>query len=123
MKKLVITLGILALQILFPISVLAQSYGATSANSMSKEVEGIATIATILVYCCFGIFVLIGLVFKILAIIDIARRESWKNDNDRIIWLLIVIFVPILAIYYLFFYRKTLDQNIETSTTSTPTSM
>jgi len=44
-------------------------------------------------------------VFWIWTIIDIAKRK-FKNDNDRIIWILIVIFLGILGsiIYYFAYY-------------------
>lgn len=56
------------------------------------------------------VLVLVTTVIWILSIIDIIKRENWKNENDKIIWLLLVVFVNIVSLYYYFFYRKSLDR-------------
>lgn len=50
----------------------------------------------------FGVigFGLLGLVLQIIAIIDILR-SNFKNDSDKIIWILVVVFLHLIgAILY-----------------------
>ncbi len=71
------------------------------------------------VWCSIMIFSLFISVIWVLSIIDIVKRTNWKNDNDKVLWLLLVIFIPIADLYYYFFYRKTLDKGTQSTTPTT----
>ncbi len=71
-------------------------------------------------WCGISIFALATTVIWVLSLIDIVQRDNWKNENDKIIWLLLVIFLNIASLYYYFFYRKQLDREV-TSTSVEPT--
>ena len=44
-------------------------------------------------------------------IIDVAKRENWKHDSEKTLWLLIVILVGYLgAIIYYFALKKARDK-------------
>lgn len=55
------------------------------------------------------IFVVVGIltfIFWILMIVDVAERK-FKNDNDRIVWILVVVLAHIIgAIIYYFVIKK-----------------
>lgn len=64
----------------------------------------------LLINCLVGLFMLFSAIIFIIALIDIIQRENWKSENDKIIWLLLVIFVPLAQFYYYFITRKKLDE-------------
>lgn len=85
-------------------------YSDDSLTSGTDAASGALGIFFIAIWCFFIVLGLFTTVIWILAIIDIIKRDNWKSDNDKIIWLLLVIFINIVSLYYYFFYRKTLDR-------------
>ncbi len=63
-----------------------------------------------------GFFIIWGLiltlsialfVFWIVMLVDVVKRENWKNDSEKTVWLLIVILVGWLgALIYYFIIKK-----------------
>ena len=54
----------------------------------------------------FGVFVIVGIggtILWIMAIIDCAKNEPSANDNNKVVWLLIIIFLHFVGavLYYL----------------------
>src|SRR5690606_39088261 len=92
--------------------------GGVSAQSdafvnVTSTAEGTASgLFGVLFICiwCGTIILAFGLTaIWILSIIDILKRDNWKNENDKVVWLVLVLLVNIVSIYYYFFYRKQLD--------------
>lgn len=85
-------------------------YEFDSTTSSGEEAGGIFVLFMFAFWCVFGLISILTTVILILSLIDIIKRENWKSENDKIIWLLLIIFIPIVSLYYYFFYRKTLDK-------------
>lgn len=122
MKKLVSSLFTVVASLLVPVSVhainLQSTFETAKYDEASEAMGGAFVLVVMAVYCCFILFAIINFVIWILSLIDIAKRENWKGDNDKMLWLLLVIFVPLVDFYYYFFHRKTLDKDTVSSTTS-----
>jgi len=91
----------------------------TYSSTGGSDSSGLFGVFIMAVWCSLVIFSLFVSVIWVLSIIDIVRRTNWKNDNDKVLWLLLVIFVPIADLYYYFFYRKTLDKGTQSTTPTT----
>lgn len=116
-RQLFATAGVGVLALMAPLSAFAvglQSdfdyYLDDSLTTETDAASGAFGIFFIAIWCFFIVLGLVTTVIWILAIIDIIKRDNWKSDNDKIIWLLLVIFVNIVSLYYYFFYRKKLDR-------------
>jgi len=58
-------------------------------------------------YLIFLLVALVGFVLWILMIIDCARRDDFKGENDKLLWILILIFGGIIgAVIYYFVVKK-----------------
>lgn len=117
LRHLLSTFGVGFLALLAPVSAFAiglQSdydyYIDDNISTGSDSASGVFGIFFIAIWCFLIVLSLVTTVIWILAIIDIIKRENWKSDNDKIIWLLLVVFVNIVSLYYYFFYRKKLDR-------------
>lgn len=86
-------------------------YEYDSTTSSGEELTGAAAIFVFGMSCFVVVLSFALMVIWVLSIIDIIKRENWKSDNDKIMWLLLVIFINIVSVYYYFFYRKTLDKS------------
>lgn len=64
----------------------------------------------LIINCLLGLFILFSVIIFIMALIDITQRENWKDENDKIMWLLLIIFVPLAQFYYYFVTRKDLNK-------------
>lgn len=70
--------------------------------------------AGIFLFILFGILVLVGLiiflfVFWIMMIVDCAQRK-FKNDNDKIVWILVLIFAGFIGAIVYYFVIKNAKQ-------------
>lgn len=65
-------------------------------------------------FVIWGLMVALGLalfIFWIVMIVDIVKRENWKDDSEKTVWLLIVILVGWLgALIYYFIIKKDHDK-------------
>ena len=60
----------------------------------------------ILIWLALIVLAILAFIFWILMIIDVAKRK-FKNDNDRLVWILVVILAGIIgAIIYYFVIKK-----------------
>jgi len=65
-----------------------------------------------LIWCIVGIISLIGMIFWILMLIDVIKRDEKqfpsKGKDQKLIWLLLIIFTSYIGslIYYFMVYRK-----------------
>ncbi|MFC1656689.1 PLDc N-terminal domain-containing protein [Patescibacteria group bacterium] len=88
---------------------LAQSNAATGAAA-----AGVATTFTIGFLIIWGLIMILSIflfIFWIMMIIDVAKRENWKDDSEKTLWLLIVILVGYLgAIIYYFALKRDRDK-------------
>ena len=116
-RQLFATAGVGVLALMAPLSAFAvglqsdfEYYVDDSLTSETDAASGALGIFLIAIWCFVIVLSLVTTVIWILAIIDIIKRDNWKSDNDKIIWLLLVIFVNIVSLYYYFFYRKKLDR-------------
>lgn len=101
--------------------------GSYSTNGYSSTTgSGIDTLVGLIflaLICIFFVFIIASTVIWALSIIDIVQRDNWKNENDKILWLLVILLfnLYVVSIYYYFFYRKKLDREaqavVETPTT------
>lgn len=117
MKKLITLFYILSLRGLLPINVLAQSYDIVPTENIYPNIIGglIGVALVFFIYGCFVLFWIIYTVIWVLSLIDIIGRDNWKRDNDKLIWVLLIVFIPLIGVYYYFFHRKNLDKDILTS--------
>ncbi len=87
---------------------IAQSDAAAGAAA-----AGVAATFTIGFFIVWGLIMLFSIflfIFWIMMIIDIVKRENWKDDSEKTMWLLIVILVGYLgAIIYYFSVKKLQD--------------
>lgn len=116
-RQLFTTAGLGVLALMAPLSAFAvglqsdfEYYVDDSLTTETDAASGALGIFLIAIWCFVIVLSLVTTVIWILAIIDIVKRENWKNDNDKIMWLLLVVFINIVSIYYYFFYRKKLDR-------------
>ncbi len=116
-RQILATAGVGVLALMAPLSAFAISiqsdfeyYSDDSLTTGTDAAAGAFGIFFIAIWCFFIVLGLVTTVIWILAIIDIIKRENWKNENDKIMWLLLVIFINIVSLYYYFFYRKKLDR-------------
>lgn len=128
-KKLLVLLSPVLLS-LIPLSVVAMKLqggfyesDVYSTSSGADALGGVAFLFIMAIWCGVIILSLIVFVVWILSIVDIVKRDNWKSENDRIIWLLLIIFINIVSLYYYFVYRKNLDKaatspKVESSTTT-----
>ncbi len=112
---------LMPLVFLSPLAVKAidlQSYYSTNGYS-STTGSGIDTLVELVflaMVCILLIFMIISTIVWVLSIIDIVQRDNWKNENDKILWLLIILLfnLYVVSLYYYFFYRKKLDREAQT---------
>ena len=86
------------------------TYDFETTTSSGEEMSGIGAILFFAFSCFIVVLSFATLVIWVLSIIDIVKRENWKSENDKMIWLLLVVFVNFVGLYYYFFYRKSLDR-------------
>ena len=88
---------------------LAQTDAATGAAA-----AGVAATFTIGFFIIWGLMVILGIflfIFWIMMIIDVTKRQNWKDDSEKTLWLLIVILVGYLgAIIYYFAFKRDRDK-------------
>lgn len=63
-----------------------------------------------IINCLVSLVIIFSIVVFIMALIDIVQRENWKEENDKVMWLLLIIFVPLAQFYYYFVTKKDLDK-------------
>ena len=61
--------------------------------------------AFLLFYCLIGIVALLGLAFWIWTIVDSATNEP-SGGNDKLVWLLIIIFTGVIGSLVYYFVRR-----------------
>lgn len=75
---------------------------------------GVAATFTIGFFIIWGLMVILGIflfIFWIMMIIDVAKRQNWKDDSEKTLWLLIVILVGYLgAVIYYFALKRDRDK-------------
>lgn len=103
---------------------LQSSYSTNDYSSTTgSSVDALIGLIFLAMMCIFIIFIIASTVIWVLSIIDIIQRDNWKNENDKILWLLVILLfnLYVVSIYYYFFYRKKLDREaqavVETPTT------
>lgn len=68
-----------------------------------------------LIMLAVGIFLF---VFWILMLIDVFKRTNWEQENDRVLWIILVIILGYLgAIIYYFVIKRKLDSKATVSNT------
>ncbi len=73
---------------------------------MVAETLGIAgLILVILAFILIPILVIAAMVFWILMLIDTIQRK-FKNDNDKVMWVVIIIFAGIVGAFIYYFMVK-----------------
>jgi len=81
------------------------------------EEAGAVVMLMFMLFLCVAIIVSGALmVIWVLALVDMIQRDNWKSENDKIIWILLLVFVNVfnvVSIYYYFFYRKQLDREVQ----------
>lgn len=67
---------------------------------------------TFLFFIFFLVFMVtisvLSLVFWVFMLIDVLQRKNWQNDDQKLIWILVVILVGAIGalIYYFEIYKK-----------------
>lgn len=73
---------------------------------------GILFIFIMLFYLLFFAVAIAAFVLWILMLIDAAQRANWENENDKTVWILIIVLTGgIGALIYYFMIRKKLGPN------------
>lgn len=94
----------------YPNLALAES-GSTGGAAVGAAF-GIFFIVIMVFYMLFIAAAIAGFVFWIIMIIDVAQRTNWENENDKTMWILIVILTGVIgALIYYFMVRKKLGPN------------
>lgn len=62
-----------------------------------------------IINCLVSLVIIFSIVVFIMALIDIVQRENWKDQNDKVMWLFLIIFVPLAQFYYYFVEKKKLE--------------
>lgn len=58
-----------------------------------------------LIFCCFGLVIILGTVFWIWMIVDCATNEP-AGDNNKIVWILVIVLTHLLGAAIYFFVRR-----------------
>lgn len=94
---------------LIPNIALAESSGSGAA---AGAVIGIFFIFIAFFYMLFFAVAIAAFVFWIIMLVDVAQRTNWENENDKTVWVLIVVLTGgIGALIYYFMVRKKLGPN------------
>lgn len=65
-----------------------------------------AVVFVILLFLVFFVLVLLAFIFWVIMLVDTIQRK-FKNDNDKIVWILVIILVGIIgAIIYYFIVKR-----------------
>lgn len=87
----------------------------TADTTTDDSLGGVFGLMIMCLWCGIMVFTIATTVIWVLSLIDIVKRENWKNENDKIVWLLLVVFLNVASLYYYFFYRKKLDAQVAQS--------
>lgn len=88
------------ISILAPSAVFAQSDGASVAAAALGVFFIILSIIFILAWVAFVAFTM---VYWILMLIDVVKRDNWETENDKVLWILVVLLAGIVgAVIYRF---------------------
>ncbi len=95
------------------LNAIIQHFGIAHASSASGAVAagafGIFFIFFILFEVVLWGLIIAGLVFWIFMIVDVVQRQNWENEQDKTVWILVVILAGYIgAIIYYFVIRKKL---------------
>jgi RsiW-degrading membrane proteinase PrsW (M82 family) len=86
-------------------------YSATTASTTAAS--GAILGGFIFFWIIWLIFFVVGIllfIFWIFMLIDVFKRTNWKQENDKIVWMLVVILLGGLgAVIYYFVEKKALD--------------
>lgn len=79
----------------------------TIAAPASSVGGGIFILFLMLIWLMFFVLAIIAFVFWIFMIVDVAKRK-FKDENDKVVWILIVVLTGIIGalIYYFVIKRK-----------------
>ena len=89
---------------------LAQS--GRSSGAAAGVFIGIFFIFIIILYMLFFAIAIAAFVLWIIMLVDAAQRTNWENENDKTVWILIIVLTGgIGALIYYFMVRKKLGPN------------
>jgi len=120
LKKLAAVITALASTL--PVSAFAQDGYVSSSLSDNAQQNSVGATGAFLLFfiVLYGIFIIIGMVlfvFWIFMLVDVFKRTNWKQENDKTLWILLVILLyPIGSILYFFLVKRKLDNNKNTPT-------
>lgn len=96
--------------LLIPSYALAESSGGGAAAAGAAI--GVFFIFIMLFYMLFFALAIAAFVLWIIMLIDAAQRTNWENENDKTVWILIIVLTGgIGALIYYFMIRKKLGPN------------
>ncbi len=82
----------------------------TTTNATSDAVGAVLAGGFCVLYICLAIIGLVGFIIWIISLIDVLRKsdEDFKNSNERLLWVLIVLLGGWIGgvVYYFMVYRK-----------------
>lgn len=58
-----------------------------------------------LLFCCFGLFAILGTIFWVWMIIDCATNEP-SSDTNKIVWILVIVLTHLIGAAIYFFVRR-----------------
>ena len=63
-----------------------------------------------LIWILFAVFGILGLIFWIFMIVDVAKR-NFKKENDKILWILVVVLAGLIGALIYYFVVKRQDKH------------
>jgi hypothetical protein len=99
-----------------PLAARAQdSFSDLQANAVYNQTDvttaGAITGAALIFLLVLAVLGLALFIFWIFMLVDIFKRNNWKQENDKVIWIVVVILFGYLgAIIYYFVVKRSLDK-------------
>lgn len=65
-----------------------------------------------ILYIVFFAFAILMFIFWVMMLVDVAQRANWENENDKTVWILVVVLAGgIGAVIYYFMIKRKLGPN------------
>lgn len=94
------SVGLGLFTIFMPSIAFAQEDGASIAAAILGIIFIIFTLVFVLAWFAFCAFVM---VYWILMLVDVVKRDNWESENDKVLWILVVLLAGIVgAVIYRF---------------------
>jgi hypothetical protein len=105
-NALSIILGLLTLVLIVLLAVIAINIGFILVSSFIGIFISIVLLSTILFFALFA-----GAIFWLWMFIDCLKRENYKEENDKVVWVIVLLLASMIgAILYFFLVKRALKE-------------